>query len=92
MLLIFANLDEKHNVLEILRKFSKVFENFLRKLQKNIMLAYFSKKFKNPCVNFLRVLTKTQFIGNFEKNFLKISLKIAKTALFKHYFKKFNNP
>ena len=32
---IFARLDEKVNLLEILRKFSKILKNFLRKIGKN---------------------------------------------------------
>ena len=30
--LIFARVDDKHNFLEILRKFSKIFKDFKRKL------------------------------------------------------------
>ena len=67
MLWIFAHLDEKHNLLEILRQLSKIFKNFLRKLQK-IMLAYFSKKFMKPCVNFSRVWTKNTNFGDFWEN------------------------
>ena len=55
----FARLDEKDNLLEILRKFSS--ENYL----KGIILAYFSKRFNKPCVNVLRVWTKNANCGKF---------------------------
>ena len=62
--------------------------NFLRKI------AYFSKRFKKPCVSFSRVWTKItnswKFWINFE-NFQTNSLnKIAKNAL--AYFSKFRKP
>ena len=33
----FARLDEKDNLLEILRKFSKILKNFLQKIAKNAL-------------------------------------------------------
>ena len=33
----FERLDEKHNLLEILRKITKVFKNFLKKIAKNAL-------------------------------------------------------
>ena len=51
----FARLEEKHNVLEILRKFSKY---LFIKLRKCIILTYFPKKINKPCVNFLGVWMK----------------------------------
>ena len=42
----------------------RTFENL--QIAKNaIILAYFSKKFNKPCVNFSRVWTKTQIVGKF---------------------------
>ena len=58
----FARLEEKHNVLEILRKFSKY---FLRKLRKCIILAYFSKKLTNHALIFCAFGRKTQIAGKF---------------------------
>ena len=46
---------EAHEGPRIFENFQK---NFLRKLLKCIILAYFSKKFNKPCVNFSRVWTK----------------------------------
>ena len=47
----------------------RIFENlqkyFLRKLQKCIILAYLSKKFNKPCVNFFAFGRKTQIVGTF---------------------------
>ena len=34
---IFVRLDEKHNLLDILRKFSKIFKSFLNKIAKNAL-------------------------------------------------------
>ena len=61
----FARLDEKHNLLENLRKFSKV---FLRKLQKMHYLSIFFKKITNNELNFCAFGRKTQIAGRFWEN------------------------
>ena len=48
-------MDEKHNLLDTLRKFWK---NFFRKLVKMHYISILFKKVNKPCVNFLRVWTK----------------------------------
>ena len=61
----FAPLDEKHNLLEMVRKLSTIFKIFLKKIAKNIIVAYFSQKFKKSCVNFSSVWTKNTISWNF---------------------------
>ena len=60
------------NFLENIREFSE--EN----CEKCIILAYFSKEFNKPFVNFLRDWTKNTILWKFWENFLK---KIAKNVL-----------
>ena len=50
--------------------------------------SLFFKKFKKPCVNILRIWTKTQFVGNSEKMFKIFPKKIAKNTLLLHIFQK----
>ena len=45
----------------------KIKKKFVRKLQKCIILAYFSKNLTNPALLFCAFGRKWQFIGNFEK-------------------------
>ena len=59
-------MDEKHNLLEVLRKFWKL---FLRKLLKMHYFCLFYTKVYTPCVNFSRVWTKnTNCWKSFEKS------------------------
>ena len=58
----FARFDEKHNLLEIYRKFSK---NFLRNLLKCIILAYISKDLSNHALIFCASGGKTQIVGKY---------------------------
>ena len=69
----FARLDEKDNLLEILRKFSKILKIFFRILLKMHYFSIFFEIFNKPRVNFLRVWTKKQFAENFRENFEKFS-------------------
>ena len=62
-------LDEKVNLLEILRNFRKI---FLRKLRKIHDFSVFFKRFNELCGNFSPVWTKMQ-VGKFSKIFQKIS-------------------
>ena len=43
MLSIFARLDEKHNLLEMLKQLSKIYKKILKKIAQNFILAYFQK-------------------------------------------------
>ena len=62
----FARLDEKHKLLESLRKFSKV---FLRKLRKMHSFSIFIKKFNKAFVNFFCAFgQKMQIAGKFWEN------------------------
>ena len=54
------------NISKYFRKFLKI---FLRKLQKRIVLAYFSKNLTNHALIFYAFGRKRQCIGNFEKIF-----------------------
>ena len=67
----FAHLDEKDNLLEIFRKFSKILKNFIRKLLKMHYFNIFFKKFNKPCVNLLCVWTKKTMYWKFWENFRK---------------------
>ena len=78
-------MDEKHNLLENLRKFSKIFKNFLRKLQKCIILAYFSENLINHALNFCAFDEKRKWFGNCEK-ILKI---FVENSIDKWHFKLF---
>ena len=66
--------------------FWKFAKYFLRKLQKCIILAYFSKKFNKPCVNFSRVRTKNtncwEILRNFEKLWYKFNREIEFFTIF----------
>ena len=67
----FARLDEKHDFLEILRKFSNVFKNFIEKLAKMHRFCIFFDIFSKACVEFFACLCeKRKFLRNFE-NILK---------------------
>ena len=71
-----ARLDEKVNLLEILRNFRKI---FLRKLRKIHDFSVFFKRLNELCGNFSPDWTKMQIVGHFSKFFLG---KLLKT----HYF------
>ena len=60
-------MGDKHKLLEILRKFSKIYKIFLRKLRKRIILAYFSKDLTKNALIFARLDEKRKYLGNFEK-------------------------
>ena len=78
-------MGEKHNFLEILRKFEKIFliklrktdyfriwnfeKNFLRKLRNTDYFCIFFKKFNKPWVYFWRVWTKNLIYWKFWENF-----------------------
>ena len=69
MLYFFAPLDDKANLLEILRKYSKILKIFFKKLLKMHYFSIVSKKLTKdvlPCCAFGR---KSQFNENFEKTF-----------------------
>ena len=77
---------------KMLGNFEKFSKNFLRKLQKCIILANFSKDLTNYALVFRAFGRKTQIVGNFEnfsKNFLR---KLQKMNYFSIFFKKFNKP
>ena len=65
-----ARLDDKVNLMEILRNFMKI---FLRKLRKIHYFSVFFKSFNEFCGNFSPVWTKMQIVENFSKIFQKIS-------------------
>ena len=85
----FEHLDEKLDLLEILRKFSKFSENFLKKIAKMHDFSVFFKRFNELCGNFSRVWTKIQIVENFSKGFLE---KLLKTHYFCMFSKKINKP
>ena len=58
----FARLDEKDNLMEFSRKFSKILKNFH---QKCIILAYFSNKLTNYALILCAFGRKTQIVGKF---------------------------
>ena len=75
---------------------SKMFKDFLTKLLKCIILAYFSIKVNKPCVNFSRVWTKNTNFGKFweileifQKYFLR---NLQNIHCFSIFFKKINKP
>ena len=47
---VFARLDEKHTLLETLRKFSKVFKRFLKTIAKVYYFRIFSKTLTDKSV------------------------------------------
>ena len=77
---ILAPLFEKHYLLEILRKISKTFKEFLRTLKKNIKLAYFLKKLRNHAL-FICEFGRKIFEGP-SKNHLSTLLKCISSAIF----------
>ena len=86
----FARLCEKHNLLDMLRKFSKIFKNFLRKIAKNAL--FYFKKLTNHALNFCAFGPKTQIAGKL-RNCSKILLReLQKMNYFSIFFKKFNKP
>ena len=81
---------------EILRKFSKICNIFLRKLIKCIILAFSQKIINKTCVRFWRVWTKSTMHCNFWKGFSNILKRFLKTIAYLYYFsifiKKSNKP
>ena len=77
-------------------KFSKIWKNFLRKLQKINYFSIFFKKLNKPCVNFSRVWTKNTNYWEILRNFLQFSKnffrKFRKIHYFSIFFEKFNKP
>ena len=69
----------------------KIFKKFLKKIAKMPYLAYFSKKFKKPCVNFSRAWTKAQFLGIFAKLFEEFQRNIAKNINLAYFSKDLTN-
>ena len=58
-------------------QFNGNFESFLKQIaKKSISLAYFSKKFNKPCINFLRVWTKNANCWEFLRKFWNFYRKI----------------
>ena len=87
-----ARWDEKVNLLEFLRNFSKFYENFLKKIAKNTWVYRIFKRFNELCGNFSPVWTKMQIVGNFSKNLSNIFLgKLLKTHYFSMFSKNFIN-
>ena len=77
-----ARLDEKVNLFEILRKFSKFSERFLKKIAKMHDFSVFFKRFKELWGNF-SPLEENANSGKIFKNLSKkLLMKIAKNALF----------
>ena len=82
---IFSRLDDKLNLLEILRKFRNFRKILLRKLRKMNDFSVFFKRFNELYGNILRLWTKMQcrkFFKDFSKNFKKFIRVIAKNASF----------
>ena len=87
---IFARLDEKRYLQEILRKFCKI---FLRKLQKMHYFSIFFKHFNKPRVQILRVKTKNAMCRKFLRKFSKISEEnCEKCTILEYFSKEFNKP
>ena len=82
-----ARLGEKHWVLDILRNLLKFSNVFLRKLQRCIILLYFSKNLTKNALRLFEFGRKTQVIENFETIFLR---KFRKMHDFRIFFKRFN--
>ena len=68
---------------ENFRKFSK---NFLRNLQKCIILAYFSKNLTNHSLIFCALGRKAQIVGKFWENFESFWWKFYRKIEFLFYF------
>ena len=76
-----------------MRKFSKIFKKFLKKIAKNaLFLPIFPNNLANHALIFCAFGRKTQFVGNFEKFFKMFLKKIAKMHCFSLFFQKFNKP
>ena len=57
-------------------EFSKILKGFLRKLQyKCIILAYFSKKVHEPCVNISQIWTENTIVWETFEKILKMSIR-----------------
>ena len=54
---------------KVVGEFSKIAKDFLRKLQKFIILVYFSKIFKNPAWIFRAFERNTQIVGKIWEDF-----------------------
>ena len=71
-------------------------KQFGRKFQKCIILAYFSKHFKNPPLNFRALLQKTQMGGKILEIFLtycnEILKKFQKCIISAYFSKRVKNP
>ena len=87
--LITCALDENHRFLEILRKFSKGFRKFLKKIAKNALcLHIFGKDLANHQLVFSHLDENQNLLGilrKLSKVFKRFLKKIAK----KHYFSTF---
>ena len=76
-------MDEKDNLLEILRNFSKILKNFLQKTVKNALFLHIFQKINKPCVYFSRLDEKHKLLENVEKIFdKKFNRKIAFFIIF----------
>ena len=62
---IFARLNEKRKLLEILKIFRKFSKFFLRKLLKVHYFGIFSKNLTNHALNFCAFGRKKQIVGKF---------------------------
>ena len=90
-------MDEKNNLLEILRNFSKILKIFLQKIAKMHYFSRFFTQSKKICVDFFSAFgRKRQFIGNFEKiveNFENPSSEnCLKCIILAYLSKEFNKP
>ena len=65
MLSIFARLDDKHNLLEILNKLSKIFKIFLKKIAKNMLAYLFQRNLRKHALIFRAFGRKTQIVWKF---------------------------
>ena len=76
MRFLFALLDEKQNLLYILRKLSKMLKKFVRKLRKTHYFSiFFKRNLTNHAFIFCAFGGQRQCIANFEKVFFGILLK-----------------
>ena len=74
-----------------LRKLSKIFKCFLKKIAKMDYFSIFCKIFNKPCVQFLRVWTKNAMCRKFLKRFRKFSkvfLRKLRKCIILQYFSK----
>ena len=84
---IFARLSQKQKLLGFLRKFSKIFKSFSRRLQNCISWVYFSKKTTNHALYFCALGRKTQIVGKFWEIFDEISIEKLNFYFFIFSFK-----